>query len=59
MNITVKITNNYGATVVYPACAQSKLLAQLAGTRTLTRHALETIKKLGYEIIVDQPVVVI
>ena len=57
MNITVRVTNNYGVTVVYPACEQSKLLAQLAGTRTLTRHALDTIRKLGYEIAVEQQTV--
>ena len=57
MNITVRVTNNYGVTVVYPACEQSKLLAQLAGTRTLTRHALDTIRKLGYSIEVYQPVI--
>jgi hypothetical protein len=57
MNITVRVTNNYGVTVVYPACEQSKLLAQLAGTRTLTNHALKTIAALGYAIEVYQPVI--
>jgi len=58
-SITVRIDNNYGVRVVYPHCEQSKLLAQLAGTRTLTNHALQTIAALGYEIDVYQPVVVI
>jgi len=57
MKITVRIDNNYGVRAIYPVCDQSKLLAQLAGTRTLTRHALDTIKKLGYAVTVDQPVV--
>jgi len=59
MTITVRIDNNYGVRVVYPHCEQSKLFAQLAGTRTLTNHALQTIAALGYEIDVYQPVVVI
>lgn len=57
MNITVRVTNNYGVTVVYPACDKSRLLAQLAGTRTLTSHALKTIAALGYSIEVYQPVI--
>jgi hypothetical protein len=34
----------------YPACPQSKLFCDLTGTKTLTRAALETIKKLGFAI---------
>ena len=55
MNITVRIDKNYGTTVVYPACHTSKLIAQLAGTRTLTDRAIEIIKQLGYAIEVQQP----
>ena len=57
MTITVRIDNNYGVRVVYPHCEQSMLLAQLAGTRTLTNHALKTIAALGYSIEVFQPVI--
>ena len=53
--ITVRIDKNYGATVVYPACHTSKLIAQLAGTRTLTDRALTVVKQLGYSINVQQP----
>ena len=59
MHITVRIDNNYGVRVVYPHCEQSKLLAQLAGTRTITSHALKTITALGYQIEVYQPVVIL
>ena len=52
--ITVRIDKNYGTTVVYPACHTSKLLAQLAGTRTLTDRALTVVKQLGYSINVQQ-----
>lgn len=49
--ITIKIKQVYGNIVAYPACDQSRLLAQLAGTTTLTTQALKTIKLLGFEII--------
>ena len=54
MNITVRITNNYGARAVYPVCPQAQLLAKLTGKVTLTPAALETIKALGYTVTVQQ-----
>ena len=54
MIITIKIEKNYGIETAYPACEQSRLLAKLAGTKTLTRHALDTIAALGYEIQIEQ-----
>ena len=57
MTINVRIETNYGVRAVYPHCEQSKLLAQLAGTKTLTPLALQTIAALGYAIEVQQPVV--
>ena len=53
--ITVRIGSNYGCRAIYPACHTSKLIAQLAGTRTLTDHALAIVKQLGYAINVQQP----
>ena len=55
MKITIKIEKNYGIEVAYPACNKSELLAKLAGKKTLTTHALATIRALGYEIEVKQP----
>jgi hypothetical protein len=54
MNITVRITSNYGCRTVYPACPTSELLAKLAGTKTLTPGALELIKQMGYTVNVQQ-----
>jgi hypothetical protein len=56
MNITVKITNVYGNETIYPVCEQSQLFARLAGTKTLTRSAIELIKKMGYTVQVQQAV---
>jgi hypothetical protein len=50
MIITIRIEKNYGLQTIYPVCEQSQLLAKLAGTKTITAHALETIRALGYEI---------
>jgi hypothetical protein len=53
--ITVKIKQVYGNTVAYPVCDQARLLAQLAGTTTLTIQALKIIKSLGFEVIQQSP----
>ena len=53
-SITVEVKNVYGIETVYPACDKAKLFARLAGTKTLTRHALRDIAALGYQIEVKQ-----
>lgn len=50
MQIIIKAKTVYGLQTYYPFCEKSKLLAKIAGTTTLTRHALNDIKALGYEI---------
>jgi hypothetical protein len=54
MKITIRIEKNYGIETAYPSCDSSRLLAKLAGTKTLTRHALDTIAALGYTITLAQ-----
>lgn len=54
MKITVEVKNVYGIETVYPACKHAELFARLAGTKTLTRHALRDIAALGYQIEVKQ-----
>lgn len=60
MKITVKIKSVYGLETVYPACPAAELFAKIAGTKTLTSHALRDIQSLGYEIAVqpDAPQVI-
>ena len=48
--IQVTIKDVYGTRNIYPACDTAKLLAKLAGTKTITAAALETIKQLGYTV---------
>jgi len=50
MQIIIELKSIYGLQTYYPYCGKSKLFAKLAGTKTLTRHALNDIKALGYEI---------
>jgi hypothetical protein len=57
MTITVTVRDVYGISTIYPACETAKLLARLAGTKTLTRQALETIKSLGYTVTVTAPTI--
>jgi hypothetical protein len=55
MTITVTVREIYGIKTIYPACDTAKLLARLAGTKTLTAAALQTIKALGYTVAVAAP----
>ena len=59
MKITIEVRDIYGIRTLYPACNTAKLFARLAGTKTITRHALETIKALGYTVEVKQSEVTI
>jgi len=40
----------YGNDAFYPACDFSRMIAIVAGTKTLTTKALKTLKDFGYEI---------
>jgi len=54
MQITVQIKSIYGVQAIYPACEASRLFADIAGTKTLTRAAVAKIKALGYAVTVKQ-----
>jgi hypothetical protein len=54
VNITVRVTNNYGIQTVYPVCEVARKLAALAGTKTLTPQAIHLIKGLGYTVLVEE-----
>ena len=49
--ITVETRNVYGVPKVYPVCKLAKQLATVAGTKTLTYHALDEIQAMGFEIV--------
>ncbi len=50
MTIQVEIKNIYGNETVYPVCEHAKLLAKLAGHKTLTSYDVQVIKQLGYTV---------
>ena len=54
MKIVVKIANNYGNQVIYPICANAKLFADIAGTKTLTKQVITKIMALGYAVELEQ-----
>ena len=54
MKITIRADKNYGVQTYYPACTAAEIFARIAGTKTLTTHALRDIAALGYEIEIEQ-----
>lgn len=52
--IIIEIKNVYGNEMIYPVCEQAKNFAALAGTKTLTHHAMAIIQKMGFTIEVKQ-----
>lgn len=55
MKIIITVQTNFGNEAIYPVCATARNLAEIAGTKTLTRSVLGIIKKMGYEIEVQAP----
>lgn len=54
MKLIVEIKTIYGEERVYPVCPKAQLFVELIKGKTLTPHAVEVIKKLGYVIEVKQ-----
>ena len=54
MKIKIKITENFGNEAIYPVCQNAQTVADIAGTKTLTRSTLKSIQSLGYEIDIAQ-----
>lgn len=50
MKIQITIRNVYGNEQAYPVCDAAKLFAEIAGSKTLTPHTLNRVKRLGYQI---------
>lgn len=48
--VLIEIRSNYGKEAIYPANKEAELFADIAGTKTITRDALKSIKELGYLI---------
>ena len=48
IKLIVKTKRINGKETFYPVCKNSKLLVQLAGTKTITDRVLKIINELGY-----------
>ena len=46
----VQEANQYGVTVLTPANALAAMVCRLAGTRTLTRASVDTLKAYGFTV---------
>jgi hypothetical protein len=53
ISILIRSRDIYGKTTWYPMCSDAKLVAAIAGTKTLTVDVLSKVRKLGIEIIID------
>lgn len=50
--IVVEMRAQYGETKFYPVCSMARCFAGVAGTKTLTRTALQLIEEQGFAIVV-------
>ena len=48
--LRVRLREVYGKPAIYPVCKQSKALAEIAGTKTLTPHALNVARRMGFTV---------
>jgi hypothetical protein len=53
MQIIVKVKNVYGNELIYPVCEHAKMCAELTGTKTLSQRNIDTLKRLGFEFVVE------
>lgn len=54
LSALVRIKHQYGQEVVQPICPVALEFAAIAGTKVLTPKTVESMKKLGYTIEVEQ-----
>jgi hypothetical protein len=54
MNITIRITNNYGKAAIYPVCEKAHKLADLIGKKTFTDAAISKLINLGYTLTIQR-----
>lgn len=48
--LKIERRTNYGAESWYPACDDSKIIAAIAGTKTMTQTTLRLCHQLGYDL---------
>tara|TARA_R110002167_G_scaffold62049_1_gene175302 strand:- start:360 stop:566 length:207 start_codon:yes stop_codon:yes gene_type:complete len=53
-HITVMLKDVYGNRLVYPVCEDAQRFANIAGTKTLSRDVITTIKAMGFDVKVKE-----
>lgn len=53
ISILIRSREVYGKTTWYPLCSDAKLLAAIAGTKTLTVETLSLARKMGIDVFID------
>ena len=54
-NITLLVKTVYGRDMYYPHCIQSRLLADIAGTVTVTHNTMQCALDMGFDISIVRP----
>jgi hypothetical protein len=52
--VTVAIKHVYGVEKIYPVSAWAEIFAEMLGQKTLTRANISHIKRLGFQVEVQQ-----
>ena len=50
LNIKMSLQNVYGNWLFYPECKASKVFADIAKTKTLSKEILRSLEAIGYQI---------
>lgn len=53
--IEIRVDRVYGNVTIYPVCERAKLLAEIAGTKTLTNAVLAHAERMGFQIVQVEP----
>lgn len=50
MKLQITLKSAYGRTLAYPACDKAEAICEMLRAKTLTRHALDCLKRAGFTI---------
>lgn len=53
-SVAVRFDRVYGRITCYPANATAEIITRLTGKKTLGPKDIESVKMLGYDVVVDQ-----
>ena len=53
--LRVRLADQYGRPAIHPVNQQARWLAEIAGTKTLTPHAVKLARQMGFTVEYVQP----